>query len=276
MNVARPRILIRGGGDLATGVAARLFRSGFDVIVTEIAKPLAVRRLVALAEAIYAGKVAIEELRGQRIDHPVEAENLLAEGIIPILVDPNADSRSILNPIALVDGRMTKQPPETRIPREIFTVGLGPGFTVGMNCHAVVETNRGHRMGRVYWEGSAEPDTAIPERVASYDVNRVLRAPAAGVLENKIQLASTVKAGDVIASVNQTPLTAPFAGVLRGLLHSGLEVEKGMKVGDLDPRGEVAYCYLISDKSLAVGGGVLEALLSRADIRSRLSHDNAA
>jgi xanthine dehydrogenase accessory factor len=272
MSLDRPLVLIRGGGDLATGVAARLSRSGFDVIVTEIAKPLAVRRLVALAQAIYDGQVAIEELRGQRIEDPIAAEDLLSEGIIPVLIDPNADSRSRLHPVALVDGRMTKQPPGAEIDPEMFVVGLGPGFTAGLNCHAVVETNRGHRMGRVYWEGSAEPDTAVPERVASHDVDRVLRAPSAGVLENKLKLASIVRAGDVIATVNQVPLTAAFDGVLRGLLHSGLEVEEGMKVGDLDPRGEVAYCYLISDKSLAVGGGVLEALLSRPEIRSRLGH----
>jgi xanthine dehydrogenase accessory factor len=251
-------------------VAARLHRSGFDVVVVEIEKPLAVRRLVSLAEAIYAGEAEIEELHGRRVESAAVVESALEEGVIPVLVDPMAESRHQLEPVVLVDGRMRKKAPEIGIEAARLVIGLGPGFTAGHDCHAVVETNRGHYMGRVYWEGSAEPDTTIPENVANYDRDRVLRSPTAGIFEEKKMLGSIVRKGEVIAVVNRIPLQAPFSGALRGLLHSGLEVEAGTKVGDLDPRGETSYCYQISDKSLAVGGGVLEAILSRHEIRALL------
>jgi xanthine dehydrogenase accessory factor len=151
-----------------------------------------------------------------------------------------------------------------------MVVGVGPGFSAGLDCHAVVETKRGHRMGRVYWEGSAEPDTGIPEAVSGHDVDRVLRAPAPGILEGGISLGTIVRAGDIIATVSDVPLQAPFDGVLRGLIHDSVVVKVGEKVGDLDPRAEPSYCYQISDKSLAVGGGVLEALLSNPEIRQTL------
>jgi xanthine dehydrogenase accessory factor len=165
---------------------------------------------------------------------------------------------------------MRKTPPELGLNAAPFVIGLGPGFLVGRDCHAVVETNRGHAMGRVLWQGAAEEDTAIPEAVASFDLDRVLRSPADGIFQGILPLASAVKRGERIATVGEEPLTAPFDGVLRGLLHDGLQVEAGMKVGDLDPRGIAAYCKTISDKSRAVGGGVLEALLSRGEIRLQL------
>ena len=151
-----------------------------------------------------------------------------------------------------------------------MVLGLGPGFTVGADCHAVIETNRGHHMGRVIWEGSAEPNTGVPEPVSGYDVDRVLRSPADGRLEDGLPLSTLVKSGDTIATVNGVRLLAPFDGVLRGLVHDSLQVRAGEKVGDLDPRGDPSYCYQISDKSLAVGGGVVEALLSRSEIRQVL------
>lgn len=268
MRPQHPLVLIRGGGDLATGVAARLYRCGFDVVVVEIEKPLAVRRLVSFAEAVYVGEVEIEELRGRRIESAAVAESTLEEGVIPILVDPMAESRHQLEPVVLVDGRMRKTAPEIGMDAAQLVIGLGPGFTAGHDCHVVVETNRGHHLGRVYWEGNAEPDTAVPERFVNHDLDRVLRSPTAGMFEGKKMLGSIINKGEVIALVNGVPLKAPFPGALRGLLHSGLEVEAGAKIGDLDPRGETSYCYQISDKSLAVGGGVLEAVLSRHEIRT--------
>ncbi|NIS81691.1 MAG: EF2563 family selenium-dependent molybdenum hydroxylase system protein [Anaerolineales bacterium] len=265
-----PLILVRGGGDLATGVAIRLHRCGFQVVVTEIAQPLAVRRLVALAEAIYAGQISIEGVSARRVDDVPGALRVLEKNLIPVLVDPEATSREELNPAALVDGRMHKLPTTFDLDSVPFVIGIGPGFHVGENCHAVVESNRGHNLGRVFWSGSAQDDTGIPEPIGNFDADRVLRAPADGFFEGRIQLASVVKKGDVIARVGNVPLHAPFGGVLRGILHDGLEVERGVKVGDLDPRGILEYCFQISDKALAVGGGVLEALLSKAEIRSRL------
>lgn len=266
----RPLVLIRGGGDLATGVAARLHRAGFSVVVLEIAQPLAVRRLVALAEAAYAGQVVIEDLRGLRCADVETALAALRDGWIPVLVDPEAGCRSQLRPGALVDGRMLKASPELGMEAAPLVIGLGPGFTAGLDCHAVVETHRGHHMGRVLWRGGAEPDTAIPEPMAGFDRERILRAPASGAIEGRRPLGSVVRKGDDIALVGGVPLVAPFDGALRGLMHDGLVVAQGTKIGDLDPRGVASYCFEISDKSLAVGGGVLEALLSRPEIRRRL------
>lgn len=271
MSSQSPLVLIRGGGDLATGVAFRLWRTGLDVVVTEVAQPLAVRRLVALAEAVYAGEVEIEDqLKGLRVDDPSDSRGVLRGGGVPVLVDPEATCRAALQPVAIIDGRMRKRPPEAGWMGSSFTVGLGPGFTAGQDCHAVVETNRGHHMGRVYWRGQAEADTGIPETVSGYDVDRVLRAPCDGLLTAEVALGEPVKEGGTIAHVGDDPVTAPFDGVLRGLVHDGIRVSAGMKIGDLDPRGIPEYCRQISDKSLAVGGGVLEALLAQTDIRERL------
>jgi xanthine dehydrogenase accessory factor len=262
-------VCIRGGGDLATGVAARLHRSGFGVVIAEIAQPLAVRRTVALAEAVYSGEAQVEELLGRRVEGPPAALQALAEGVIPVLVDPQLDCRDALQPVAIVDARMLKRLPARR-EVEAFLIGLGPGFEAGVNCEAVVETHRGHHLGRVYWKGSGQPDTGVPDPVTGYDVDRVLRAPASGLFQGEQLIGAQLEPGDLIARVNGSELRAPFAGVLRGLLHDGLRVEQSVKVGDLDPRGDPSYCRLISDKSLAIGGGVLEALLSRPEIRARL------
>lgn len=271
MSESHPRILVRGGGDLATGVVYRLHRVGFAVTVLETDQPLAVRRLVALAEAVYAGTVDIEGLHGVKVSDKAEIDAVLAAGDVPVMVDPEAHALKDGGWLALVDGRMRKRPSELAHPAAPLVVGLGPGFTAGMDCHAVVETNRGHHMGRVYWEGVAEPDTGVPEAVQGYDVDRVLRAPTDGILKSTVPLGELVRQGDSVAMVDDHPVGAPFDGVLRGLIHDGLAVQAGMKVGDLDPRREPSYCAQISDKSLAVGGGVLEALLTRPEIRRRLA-----
>jgi len=188
-----------------------------------------------------------------------------------VIADPEARSLSSGDWIALVDGRMRKRPPELPLSAAPLVIGLGPGFTAGKDCHAVVETNRGHHMGRVYWDGSAEADTGVPESVHGHDVDRVLRAPAEGVLVSSVSLGEQVHRGEIIATVDGHQVAAAFDGVLRGLIHDGLAVHKGMKIGDLDPRGETSYCTQISDKSLAVGGGVLEAMLSSSEIRRQLA-----
>lgn len=271
MSNTGPLVLIRGGGDLATGVAARLKRSGFGIVICELEQPLAVRRTVSLAEAVYQGEVQIEELVGRRADGVQAALGLLEDGVIPVLVDPEAACQTVLHPIALVDGRMRKRPPEFGLHAEPLVVGLGPGFDAGVDCHAVIETNRGHYMGRVCWSGSVQADTGVPDQVTGYDVDRVLRAPASGDFKGAQPIGARLNQGDLIARVDGSELRAPFAGVLRGLLHDGIQVRQGIKVGDLDPRGDPAFCRLISDKSLAIGGGVLEALLSRSEIRRMLA-----
>jgi len=262
-------ILIRGAGDLASGVALRLFRANLNVVMTELAQPLAVRRSVSFAEAIYKGRVNVEDVVGRKVEDPpdmLKTLNVLAAHQIPVLVDPNCLAATHLHPLVIVDGRMTKKPPEPMQHSAQMYIGLGPGFVAPVNCHAVIETRRGHSMGRVILQGSALEDTTRPNG----DSRRVLRAPAEGVLESAAHIGQHFEQGDVIATVNGVPVLAPFAGMLRGLLRPGLRALNGMKVGDLDARDDPELCRLVSDKSLAVGGGVLEAMLARAEVRAKL------
>ena len=263
-------VLVRGGGDLASGAALRLHRSGVRVLIAELAQPLVVRRLVSFAEAVFTGETYVEDVRGTLIKTPDEAFSLFSRNEIPILVDPDGSAAQGLSPLVVVDARMTKQAPESGMEAAPLVIGLGPGFWAGKNCHAVIETNRGHFLGRVLWEGRSETDTGIPEAVMNKRSERVLRSPADGTVTNYCEICDHVDAGQVIAEVHGTVVRAPFAGVLRGLVHPGIAVKKGEKIGDVDPRDDPHYCRLVSDKSLAVGGGVLEAVLSRPEIRSKL------
>ena len=263
-------ILLRGGGDLASGVAVRLHRAGLRVVVAELPQPLAVRRRVAFAQAVFTGVAQVEEVVGRRGGNPEETVEVLSSGEIPVLVDPQLKASCTLNPVAIVDGRMQKQPPELGMGAAPLVIGLGPGFVAGENCHAAIETNRGHYLGRVLWSGAPEADTGVPGQVGRQGVSRVLRAPQEGIFEPFFEIGDHVEAGEAIARVGDSPITAQFPGVLRGLLYPGLRVWPGLKVGDLDARNDPSFCTLVSDKSLAVGGGVLEALLMRPDIRRRL------
>lgn len=267
-------IYLRGGGDLASGVAVRLHRAGLDVVIAELPKPLVVRRQVSFANAIYEGQTQVEEIAARKvsdIDAVLEAHR---EHVIPVVIDPQAKLLNKLKhrlapdvPIVLVDGRMTKKLPDLGIESASLVIGLGPGFIAGENCHAVIETNRGHMLGRVLWEGTPQADTGIPESVAQYGVERVLRAPVDGTLEARAKIGEHIEPGQVVALVSGTSVPAPIRGVLRGLMYPGLQVSKGLKIGDIDPRDDPIYCRLVSDKSLAVGGGVLEAILARPALR---------
>ena len=266
-------ILIRGGGDLASGVALRLHRVGLGVVLTELAQPLAVRRLVTFAEAVYTGETTIEGVTGRRVNDPgdsLKVLQLLSKGRIPVLIDAEAKSAQLLHPTVIVDARMTKQPPEPLRHTARLYIGLGPGFVAGESCHAVIETRRGHRLGRVIWEGAAEEDTGIPAWIAGQSNERVLRAPADGKLIPLVQIGELVQSGQTVGEVGGQPINAPFQGVLRGMIHPDCPVKQGMKIGDVDRRDDPAICSLVSDKSLAVGGGVLEAILSRPEVRQNL------
>ena len=268
-------ILIRGGGDLATGVALRLIRTGLRVVVTEIAQPLAVRRTVSFAEAIYAGEVTVEGVTAHRIPDPTDSFRILmvlGKQQIPVLVDPDCTSAKALHASVIVDARMNKRPPEPigYVPQ--LYLGLGPGFEGGVNCQAVVETRRGAMLGRVYWQGGPDPDTGQPDG----DPQRVLRAPADGTFIAHKQIGDHCEAGEPIAEIQSSDenppskIFSPFAGVLRGLLHPGLLVARGLKIGDIDARDDPRICQMVSDKALSVGGGVLEAILSRPDLRATI------
>ncbi len=262
--------MIRGGGDLATGVALRLHRAGIKIVIVELEKPMAVRRTVSFAEAIYSGQTEVEGIVARRVQKVIFSMAIADEGEIPVLVDPKLTSLPTLVPAALIDARMTKRAPEVGMNVAPLVIGLGPGFIAGENCHAVVETMRGHNLGRVFWQGSAQADTGVPGTITSYNLDRVLRAPADGRVESEAEIGQQVKAGELIATLAGQPLLAPFNGVLRGLVHPSLDVHKGMKIGDVDPRNDPSFCWHVSDKSLAIGGGVLEALLTRPEIRKKL------
>lgn len=263
-------VLIRGGGDLASGVALRLHRAGIKLVIAELEKPMAVRRTVSFAEAVYSGQTEVEGVVARRLQKVILASAVADEGEIPVLVDPMLSSLPTLAPVALIDARMTKKAPEIGMDAAPLVIGLGPGFIAGENCHAVVETMRGHSLGRVFWQGSVQADTGVPGTIASHNLDRVLRAPADGRVEQAAEIGQQLKTGQLIASIAGQQLIAPFDGVLRGLVHPSLDVKKGMKIGDIDPRNDPSYCWRVSDKSLAIGGGVLEALLTRPEIRNKL------
>jgi xanthine dehydrogenase accessory factor len=264
------RILVRGGGDLASGVVTRLHRAGWQVIVAELARPLAVRRYVAFAQAAYDGEIVIEEIRARLVENFQEAQHANVQGTVPVMVDPELSVQADFQPHVLVDGRMRKKAPELPITAAPLVVGLGPGFTAGKDCHAVIETNRGPFLGRVIWQGQAQPDTGIPERVGEYRAERVLRAPIDGTVEPLVEIGALVRAGEAVARVAGRAVFAPFDGVLRGLLSDGLIVRAGEKIGDVDPRGDTRLSRMVSDKALAIGGGVVEAILSWQPLRQHL------
>ena len=255
------RVLIKGAGDLATGVAARLWRSGFPVVMTELPQPLTIRRTVAFAEAVYAGEVKVEEITARRVSDVADVESAWQAHVIPVLTGCHEDCVAAVKPAVLVDAILSKRNIGTRLADAPFVVGLGPGFTASQDVHAVVETNRGHYLGRVLWSGSAQPDTGVPGDIAGYSRERVIYAPADGEFQHRLNIGAVVNAGDVVGRVGHAPVPAPIAGVLRGLIHDGVLVQAGLKIGDVDPRAAPDHCCTISDKALAIGGGVLEAIL---------------
>ncbi len=266
-------VLIRGGGDLASGVAFRLHKSGFRVVIAELPKPLAVRRLASFSEAIYAGEVTIEGITAKKVselDDPLRVLQLLSKGRIPVLIDPDGKSVQSVHPSVIVDARMLKLSPEALKHSAKLYIGLGPGFIGGANCHAVIETQRGPWLGRVLWDGPTQPDSGTPEAVGEKQTDRVLLSPIDGALVAMKTIGDMIKQGETVAEVNGQRIVAPFDGVLRGLIHSEVEIHKGMKIGDLDPRNDPQLCNHISDKALTIGGGVLEAILSKTELRPHL------
>ena len=255
------RVVIRGAGDLASGVALRLWRAGMDVVLLDVEKPTAIRRTVAFSEAIVHGKQTVEDVTA-KLAAAETAEETLAAGMIPVLVDPEGRSIPTLRPDALVDAILAKRNLGTKITDAPVVIGVGPSFTAGVDCHAVVETMRGHTLGRVIREGSAIPNTGIPGLIGGFAGERVLRAPTAGLFHPLRDIGDAVTEGEILATVAGQPMTATLTGTLRGILPEGTEVFPGMKAGDIDPRCQRSHCFTASDKALAVGGGVLEAILA--------------
>lgn len=254
-------VIIRGAGDLASGIALRLHHARIQVVMTDLPRPTAIRRTVCFSQAILHGQMQVEDVTAVYAAAAAEVPAILAEGKIPVLADPEGSCIPILKPDAVVDAILAKRNLGTKITDAPCVVGVGPGFTARVDCHAAVETMRGHTLGRVITEGSPLPNTNIPGLIGGFAGERVLRAPADGIFRQKRQIGELVKQGEVAGYVGDEPMLCQLDGVLRGILADGTPVHKGMKAGDVDPRGEVSYCQTVSDKALAIGGGVLEALL---------------
>lgn len=254
-------VCLRGGGDLASGVAWRLHHARFKVLITEIPRPLAVRRKVAFCEAVYDGRTTVEGVEALLVHGAEEVSGVWEQGKIPLLVDPECTVRQVIRPDVLVDAILAKKNLGTKITDAPLVIALGPGFEAGKDAHFVVETNRGHNLGRLITSGRAEPNTGIPGPVQGITTERVLRAPAEGAWENALDIGDRVKKGDLVGSVSGIGVKAQIDGVIRGLIRPGVEVHKGMKIGDIDPRNRTEFCYTISEKSRALGGSVLEGIL---------------
>jgi len=254
-------VVVKGAGDLASGVAVRLRRAGVKLVMTEIAHPTAIRRTVSFCRAVWENAAVVEGIRARLAENDAQALEIADTGDIAVLVDPDAKCVKTLKPDAVVDAMLAKRNLNTAITDAPVVIALGPGFIAGVDCHAVVETMRGHNLGRVFTEGAALPNTGKPGNIAGYTEQRILRAPCDGVWRTAYAIGSHVEAGETVATVDTTPVPSPLTGVLRGLLPDGTPVTCGMKSGDVDPRDKPEYCATVSDKARAIGGGVLEALL---------------
>lgn len=252
-------VVVRGGGDLGTGTAWRLNRAGFPVVVLEIPRPLTVRRTVAFSTAVTEGTIVVENVKAVLVDTPNDAIGATADAVA-VLVSETIPQ--FPTPVSIVvDARLAKKPLDTTRGMAPLVVGLGPGFVAGENCDAVVETNRGHHLGRVIWEGAAEADTGVPGRVGGESSARVVRATADGSVEWDVEIGELVTAQQTLGRIDEGRVPAPIAGVVRGLIAPG-PVKNGLKIGDIDPRAHLSTWLEISDKSLSVAGGVLEAVMT--------------
>lgn len=251
-------ILVRGAGDIATGTLLRLKRCGFSVAALEISAPSSIRRTVSFSEAVYDGETTVEGITARRVtalpDGPTDW--------IPVLVDPDGNAIPATRPAAVVDAILAKRNLGTSMDMAPSTVALGPGFIAGQDVRAVVETKRGHTLGRVIWEGAATPNTGIPGVVGGYGIERVIHALVGGTLHIERDIGSLVEKGDVIARLDDTPVRASIPGLIRGMLREGFAVPAGMKMADIDPRPDTDW-HTVSDKAMAVAGGVLEALMAQ-------------
>jgi xanthine dehydrogenase accessory factor len=261
MQIEKTIIVIRGGGDLGSGVAYKLQRCGFKVLILEVQNPLVVRRTVAFAQAVIDGAAVVEGVKAVRVRTKDEIEKIWEEGHIPIMVDPGGTILKEIKPLAVIDATLAKRNTGMRRDMAPVTIALGPGFKAGEDADVVIETNRGHNLGRLIFEGYAEPDTGVPAPVKGYGAERVLRAPCSGTVKHVLDIGNMVKTGDIICYVNDQPVSAVFDGIVRGLIMNGREVVANLKIGDVDPRPIKEFCETISDKARALGGAVVEAVL---------------
>lgn len=254
-------ILIKGAGDIATGIAVRLKNSGMQVVMTEIAIPTTVRRSVAFSRAVYEGSAVVENITAKLVLDFAQIPAVLQRDEIPVLIDPRCEVLKSIHFDAVIDSILAKKNLSTDPTQAPVVIGIGPGFSVPQDCHCVIETQRGHDLGRCIYQGCAAKNTGIPGEIGGYTVERLLRAPCDGIFHPILAIGDAVKAGQTVALVDDQPVTAQIDGIVRGLLQDNVPVKAGMKSGDIDPRGCYEHCFTVSDKARAVGGGVLEAIL---------------
>lgn len=253
-------VAIRGGGDLATGVIQKLYRAGIRVVILETVRPTAIRRTVSLCEAAYDGEARVEGITARRIERPSDCAEVWRQEKIPLLVDPDCSCLPALHADGVIDAILAKRNLGTGIHMAKIVIALGPGFAVPRDAHAVIETMRGHSLGRVIFEGCALPNTGTPGMIAGKSTERVLRAPCAGIVRHRKRIGDFVNEGETVFTVDGREAAAPFSGLLRGLIREGLQVTDGMKTADIDPRADSDW-NSISDKARCIGGGALEAYL---------------
>lgn len=258
------KVLIKGAGDLATGIASKLHACGCQIIMTERKVPLTVRRSVALSRAVYEGEVQVENMRGIRVYNIEEAKKVLAAGDIAVIADEEAAISREYQPEVIVDAIMAKRNTGTTIADASFVIGVGPGFFAGKDCHCVIETKRGRSLGQIIWEGSAIPNTGVPGNVGGYTIERLIKAEADGVMEPCVTIGTVVEKGQMVARTGNVPVYAKMSGIVRGMLQSGVQVKKGLKIGDIDARTTRELCDTISDKARIIGDGVVKAIRTYA------------
>lgn len=254
-------VLIKGAGDLATGVAHRLRKCGFDIVMTEIEKPTTVRRTVAFSQAVFDKTTEVEGIRGSLAKNIDNIKDIIKNGEVAVIVDENAEIVKELKPDVVVDAIIAKKNLGTNINDAPIVIALGPGFTASVDCHCVVETKRGHYLGKAIYEGSAIPDTGVPGDIGGYTTERIIRATDDGSIVPIVHIGDYVEKGQTVAYVNDKKVLAEINGIVRGMLQEDIKVFKGMKSGDIDPRCEKEHCFTISDKARSIGGGVLEGIL---------------
>ena len=254
------KVLIKGAGDLASGIACRLRNSGYEILMTELAVPTTVRRTVAFSRAVYEGTCEVEGIEGVLVGSLKQITKVQKEGKIAVLIDETVAILRTYQPQVLIDAVLAKKNTGTSISDAPLVIGVGPGFEAGKDVHVVIETKRGHDLGRVIRQGSAIPNTGVPGDIGGYTTERLLRAGAAGVFHPAVTIGDLVEKGQIVAETAGIPIYAQMSGIVRGMLQEGVEVSCGMKVGDIDARCELQHCYSVSDKARAIGGGVLEAI----------------
>lgn len=255
-------VIVRGGGDIASGSIQKLYRSGFRVLVLEIDKPSSIRRKVCFGEAIYENQITIEGITAVKVKSKEEVFQAWKEDNIPVVIDPKGKYIDLLRPEIVVDAILAKKNLGTNMNMAPYTIALGPGFEAKKDVNIVVETNRGHNLGRLIFSGKAAENTGVPGVIAGYSKERVIYSPASGIIKNARDIGDVVKKNEILAYVGDVVVKAAIDGVLRGIIRNNTEVFKDLKIADIDPRlSEVKNCFTISDKARNIGGAVLEAIL---------------